>query len=87
MTKKNKISVVGASGLVGSSIIRCALENGYSVNGTIRNKKANKVKYLKALPNSNNLTLFSADMQNTECFLDPLNDVDVVFIKCLIPSI
>ena len=86
MTKKHKICVVGASGLVGSSIIRCALENGYSVNGTIRNKKANKVKYLKALPNSNNLTLFSADMQNTESFLDPLNDVDVVFIACLIPT-
>ena len=32
-----KLAVIGCSGLVGSSILRCALEKGYEVNGTMRN--------------------------------------------------
>ena len=32
-----KLAVIGCSGLVGSSIVRCALEKGYEVNGTMRN--------------------------------------------------
>ena len=36
MNKSKIISIVGASGLVGSSIVRCALQRGYIVNGTLR---------------------------------------------------
>ena len=38
MKKNKKICVVGASDLVGSSIVRYALEKGYFVNGTLRDK-------------------------------------------------
>ena len=38
MNKSKIISIVGASGLVGSSIVRCALQRGYIVNGTLRDK-------------------------------------------------
>ena len=38
MSQIKKICVVGASGLVGSSIVRLALEKGYFVNGTLRDK-------------------------------------------------
>ena len=38
MKNSKKICVVGASGLVGSSIVRHALEEGYFVNGTLRDK-------------------------------------------------
>ena len=87
MIKYKKICVVGASGLVGSSIVRCALEKGYYVNGTLRNKNdIKKVQYLKALDNAGSLDLFSAHMSNEEDFLAPLTDSDVVYISCLIPT-
>ena len=63
MNKSNRLCVVGASGLVGSSIVRCALEKGYVVNGTLRDKNNDeKIKYLKNLPNGKNLILYSANM-------------------------
>ena len=34
--ENNKLAVVGCTGLVGSSIVRCALEKGYDVHGTLR---------------------------------------------------
>ena len=65
MKNNKKICVVGASGLVGSSVVRYALEKGYFVNGTLRDKsEITKVKYLNKLPNSNNLELFNAKMAN-----------------------
>ena len=82
-----KIAVVGASGLVGSSIVRCALEQGYKVNGTLRSiDTQNKVKYLKKLTNSHNLNFFKADMSNSNDFDLPLENVSSVFIACLIPT-
>ena len=46
MKNNKKICVVGASGLVGSSIARYALERGYFVNGTLTDKSdITKVKY------------------------------------------
>ena len=88
MTKNNKkICVVGASGLVGSSIVRCALERGYFVNGTLTDKSdITKVRYLKKLKNSRNLELFSAKMENEKDFINPMENADAVFIACLIPT-
>ncbi len=90
MSKKenqNKISVIGCSGLVGSSIVRCALEKGYIVNGTMRNiKDDTKLKYLKILKNSENLELFKADMSVLSDFDNCLQDVSTLFIACLIPT-
>ena len=65
VNNNKKLAVVGCSGLVGSSILRCALEKGYEVNGTMRDIEDRiKTKYLKKLNNSENLTFFKADMSN-----------------------
>ena len=86
MDHLKKICVVGASGLVGSSIVRCALEKGYNVNGTLRDVNiTDKTKYLYNLVNGNKLKLYSAHMENELDFLDPFEGVDAVFIACLIP--
>ena len=71
MTASGKsVCVVGASGLVGSNIVKAALERGYEVRGTLRDKNApDKAPYLMALPGAaERLTLFSADMAETETF-------------------
>ena len=86
MDHLKKICVVGASGLVGSSIVRCGLEKGYAVNSTLRDAtNTNKTKYLYNLLNGNKLKLYSADMKNEIDFLKPFEGVDAVFIACLIP--
>ena len=81
------ICVAGASGLVGSSIVKEALLRGYNVHGTLRDATAKeKVHYLNLLEGSNNLKLFSADMQTTSTFDEALKGTDAVFITCLIPT-
>ena len=86
MDHLKKICVVGASGLVGSSIVRCGLEKGYILNGTLRDAmNTNKTKYLYNLVNGSKLKLYSADMKNEIDFLKPFEGVDAVFIACLIP--
>ena len=89
MTISNKpLSIVGASGLVGSNIVKAALDRGYSVHGVMRNKDApDKAPYLMALAGaSERLTLFSGDMANENNFDAPLAGADCVFIACLIPT-
>ena len=81
------ICVAGASGLVGSSIVREALSRGYQVNGTMRNVTTQeRTKYLQRLKRSENLKLFNADMQIAKTFNDALSGADAVFITCLIPT-
>ena len=87
-TAEKPICVVGASGLVGSNIVKAALERGYDVRGTMRDKDApDKAPYLKALPGApERLTLFSADMADEEAFDEALSGADCVFIACLVPT-
>ena len=48
--EKKLLTVLGASGLVGSSILREALDRGYHVNGTLRNiKNEDRITRLKKL--------------------------------------
>ena len=87
MVKDKKITVFGASGLVGSSIVRAALSKGYKVNGTMRNHNSIlKSKVLKSLPNGEALKLFSADMSDYDTLEDPLKNSDAIFITCLVPT-
>jgi len=88
MTAKKTICVAGASGLVGSNIVRAGLERGYAVNGTMRDHNApDKAPFLKALPGaSNGMRLFSADMSEKCSFDAALAGADCVFIACLIPT-
>ena len=87
MSKGKTICVVGASGLVGANIVKEALARGYRVNGTLRNAKdTNKTKHLKALPNAENLTLFSANMSKPVQLPAAISGTDAVFIASLIPT-
>lgn len=81
------LCVVGASGLVGSNIVKAALDRGYRVRGTLRDKDApSKAPFLKALPGAaERLSLFSADMADEAAFDAPLSGADCVFIASLIP--
>ena len=82
-----KLCVIGASGLVGSHIVKAALSKGYLVNGTMRDTgDTESVKYLKQIKNSKNLKLFSANMQNPDDLNEPLFGADAVFIASLIPT-
>ncbi|MHA1547788.1 MAG: NAD-dependent epimerase/dehydratase family protein, partial [Alphaproteobacteria bacterium] len=82
------ICVVGASGLVGSSITKAALDRGYAVHGTTRDRDApNKAPYLQALPGApERLSLFSAAMADEQSFDEALSGVDCVFIASLVPT-
>ena len=82
------VCVAGASGLVGSNIVRACLARGWSVHGTMRDSTdANKAPYLEALPGARErLKLFTAEMGNEGAFDKATDGVDGVFIACLIPT-
>ena len=53
--EKKLLTIFGASGLVGSSILREALDRGYHVNGTLRNIEDQvRITRLISLPSGNN---------------------------------
>ncbi|SNY93349.1 Nucleoside-diphosphate-sugar epimerase [Cohaesibacter sp. ES.047] len=81
------VTVAGASGLVGSNIIREALERGYKVNGTMRDAQdTEKTKWLMALPGAaERLKLFSADARDSNSFGPALEGADAIFIACFPP--
>ena len=87
LINNKKLAVIGCSGLVGSSIVRCALEKGYEVNGTMRNiEDSTKINYLKKLKNFEKLNLFKAEMANENDFNFLLKDISTLFIACLVPT-
>ena len=87
LINNKKLAVIGCSGLVGSSIVRCALEKGYEVNGTMRNiEDSIKIKYLKKLKNFKKLNLFKAEMSNENDFIFCLHNISTLFIACLVPT-
>lgn len=88
MTTHKTVCVAGASGLVGSNIVKAALDKGYRVNGTMRNiKDPQKTPYLMNLPGaSDRLTLVDADMDDSASYDQALEESDCVFIASLIPT-
>lgn len=82
------LAVAGASGLVGASITRTALGNGYRVRGTLRDAgEADKTAPLSALPGAKGrLELASADMARPGDFDAVVEGADCVFIASLIPT-
>lgn len=82
------ICVAGASGLVGSNIVKAALDKGYRVNGTLRNiDDPKKTPYLMALEGADErLQLFAADMDNGASYDQATSGADCVFIASLIPT-
>ena len=85
--EKKLLTIFGASGLVGSSILREALDRGYHVNGTLRDiEKQDRITRLKSLPSGNNAKFFSADMADISSLNNPLINSDAAIICCLIPT-
>ena len=72
------LCVAGASGLVGSNIVKEALARGYAVHGTLRDHTAvERTQYLQALPGgAARLRLFSANMTQRGAFDDPVAGAD-----------
>lgn len=87
MHSSRTLCVAGASGLVGSQIVKLALEKGYRVQGTLRDADDPKKRpYLMALPGAEErLRLFSADAADSASFEAPLAGADAVFIACFPP--
>jgi len=75
------VAVTGASGYLGSAIVKLLLEKGYKVRGTVRDpSNPNKVNHLVALPNAaENLTLFHADLIEEGSFDDVFKGCHCVF--------
>lgn len=68
---KGRVCVTGGTGFLGSWIIKSLLENGYSVNTTIRADPERKrdVSFLTNLPGaSEKLHFFNADLSNPDSF-------------------
>lgn len=82
------VCVAGASGLVGSNIVRECLARGYTVRGSMRNSSdPAKAPYLLALPGAaERLTLFDDDMADPGSFDGSMQGCDAVFIASLIPT-
>ena len=75
------VCVTGASGFIGSHLVKVLLSKSYKVNGTVRDKSnPDKVKHLLALPGAEeNLTLFNADLMEPGSFDDAMKGCTGVF--------
>ena len=64
------VVVTGASGFIGSHIVKACLARGYHVNACVRDKSAAKNQFLQSmaegLPGS--ISLFSADLLNAGAY-------------------
>ncbi|KAF7826004.1 vestitone reductase-like [Senna tora] len=80
---KGRVCVTGGTGFIGSWIIKNLLEDGYSVNATIRSNPEEKrdVSFLTNLPGaSQNLRIvMNADLSNPESFKEALEGCTGVF--------
>ncbi|KAJ7971750.1 Dihydroflavonol-4-reductase [Quillaja saponaria] len=81
---KGRVCVTGGTGYIGSWTIKRLLENGYSVNTTIRSDPAEHKKDLSFLTSlrgaSQNLQTFNADLENSETFVAAIEGCIGVFL-------
>nr|CAD1843304.1 unnamed protein product [Ananas comosus var. bracteatus] len=75
----SKVCVTGASGYIGSWLVKKLLEKGYQVHATIRNLV--KCGLLKNIPESEGrLSLFEADIYDSKSFEPAIKGCDFVFL-------
>ncbi|KAF6171287.1 hypothetical protein GIB67_036955 [Kingdonia uniflora] len=74
------VCVTGAGGFVGSWVVKCLLERGYTVKGTVRNPDDPKNSHLKALYGAKErLALYKADILDYKSLLDAFHGCRGVF--------
>ncbi|KAJ1407213.1 hypothetical protein SESBI_24536 [Sesbania bispinosa] len=79
---KGRVCITGGTGFLGSWIIKKLLEDGYSVNTTIRSDPECKrdVSFLTNLPGaSQKLKFFNADLSNPESFNEAIEGCIGIF--------
>lgn len=77
--KTKKVLVTGGSGYLASWIIKILLDEGMSVNTTVRDlKDKEKTAHLKLLDKNNQLTFFKADLLEDGSFKESMKGCDVV---------
>jgi anthocyanidin reductase len=79
-SETKKACVVGGSGYLGSMLIKHLLQNGYSVNCTVRNPdNKKKIPHLLALKEVGVLEIFKADLTDEGSFDAPVAGCQFVF--------
>ncbi len=77
--KGKTIVVTGASGYLGSWIVKTALDAGGEVRGTVRDPEDNtKTAHLRNLPGADRLTLYAADLLEPGVFDEVVDGADAV---------
>eukprot|EP01022_Parablepharisma_sp_SALTPOND_P007550 TRINITY_DN1313_c0_g1_i1.p1 TRINITY_DN1313_c0_g1~~TRINITY_DN1313_c0_g1_i1.p1 ORF type:complete len:355 (+),score=46.74 TRINITY_DN1313_c0_g1_i1:264-1328(+) len=80
MTTKGKALVTGATGFIGSYLIKTLLERGYTVRATVRNKADTaKLEPLISLPHQDRLEIVEADLLNPSSWDPAVSGCDYVF--------
>ncbi|KAL7158537.1 hypothetical protein ABFS83_02G150400 [Erythranthe nasuta] len=78
-SKKGRVCVTGGTGYVASWLVMKLLQNGYSVNTTVRTDHPD-ISYLKNLPNApERLQIFNANLDKPETFAPAVKDCVGVF--------
>ena len=87
MTIQKIVNVLGATGIVGSNIVREALKKGYLVRGSSRHAHEVRNAFLKKLPFAEeNLIMQRVEMNDRNSLSHIFEGSDCVFIACLIPT-
>jgi nucleoside-diphosphate-sugar epimerase len=75
-----QVAVTGASGFVGSEVVRALLDRGYMVHGTVRDPaNSTKTDSLASLEGADErLRLFAADLMKPDGFIEAFTGCDVV---------
>lgn len=77
--KRNTVVVTGASGYLGSWIVKHALDAGYTVRGTVRDPEdRKKTNHLRTLEGADRLSLYAADLLTPGAFDEVVTGADSV---------